>query len=302
MLRFSMILFIFVAIPVTGATQGTKYSTWSDPSKTQASASDKDVAGFAAKLNKLVDEAEKARAADPVFLKDLRDLANSYLVPALQTILSDSFDDGDYTQNPTWQVLAGDYFIEKGWGLRNRIIQQNSNAGSSNSSASGEDVAIAILGSILQQATGSQSQTAPTPSVTENVIISSVRISNAFSMTLALSSWVAGGNFEAGVYQGNDARAGYRLVYQSGQPVQLIKVGSSGQTTIAQSTATVAIEDKNFHKIVWSRGQEGIMTVMIDGTEILRASDKSFSDAFDGVRLSDEGGDFIIKSISVSGT
>lgn len=306
MKRFLLIFLVSLTLPAVALAQTSKYSTWSDPSKPSAqSPSNADVTGFADKLNNLIDEAEKARAADPAFLKDLRDLANSYTAPTLRTIFSDTFEDGNYTQGPTWSVTSGAYFIESGWGLRNKILKAGQTTQKEQQVESGEDLAIALLGSILQQATGAQQQqqatSQPQNKAQENLITSSVGISNAFAMSLEVSSWIANGHFEAGVFQGSNANAGYRILYQSGQPLQLVKVGSKGRTTIAQSNTLLTLEDKKFHTIRWSREASGEMIVSVGGKEMIRATDRSFSDAFGGVRLSDQGGDFIVKRISIDG-
>lgn len=305
MKRFLLFFLVSLALPAVALAQTSKYSTWSDPSSPSAqTSSNADVKGFADKLNKLIDEAEQARAADPTFLKDLRALANSYSLPTLRPVFSDTFEDGNYTQGPAWNVVSGAYFIESGWGLRNKILEAGQTAQATNKVDSGEDLAVAILGSILKQATGTQQQQSTNSSqasAQENLITSSVRISNAFDMSMEVSSWIANGHFEAGVFQGNNASAGYRILYQSGQPLQLLKVGSKGRSTIAQSNTLLTIEDKKFHIIRWSREASGEMNVSVDGKEMIRATDRSFSDAFDGVRLSDQGGDFIVKRISVDG-
>jgi hypothetical protein len=44
------------------------------------------------------------------------------------------------------------------------------------------------------------------------------------------------------------------------------------------------------------------MRVSLDGTNVITTSDRGFSDPFDGVRISDKGGDFIIKRVKVSGS
>ncbi len=305
MKRFLLIFLMSLALPAMAWAQSSKYSTWSDPSNPSAQTpSGAEVQGFVEKLNNLVDEAEKARAADPTFLKDLRALANSYNVPSLRTIFSDTFEDGNYTQGPVWNVVSGAYFIESGWGLRNKILEATQTAQATKKVDSGEDLAIALLGSILQQATGTQQQQSTNStqaSAQENLITSSVRISNAFDMSMEVSSWIANGHFEAGVFQGNKANVGYRIMYQSGQPLQLLKVGSKGRTTIAQSNTFLTLEDKKFHSIELSRASDGQMVVSVDGTEMIRVTDRSFSDVFDGVRISDQGGDFIVKRISVDG-
>lgn len=303
MTRFFLILALGLALPATASAQNSTYSTWSNPANpTSTAPANSDATTLADKLNALVDKAEKAKAADPVFLRDLRALANSYSAPSLKIVFSDDFKDGEYTQNPTWQVISGNYFIESGWGLRNKIIQQNQPTQSSGQTNTGEDLAVALLGSILQQATGAQRQAAPAPVSSENLIASSVQISNAFILKMDISSWIAGGHFEAGVFQGSAAKTGYRVVYQSGQPLQIVKVGGKGRTLVSQSSSLLTLEDKKFHSINWSRNASGEMVVSADGQELIRVVDKSFSDAFDGVRISDQGGDFIVKKITVSGT
>lgn len=303
MIRFFLVFTISLMLPLVTSAQTPKYSTWSDPSKPSAQTdSTAEVKTFVDKLNKLINDAEKAKAADPVFLKDLRALANSYSTPTLRMIFSETFEDGNYTQGPAWNVISGAYFIENGWGLRNRILEAGQTAQTENKVNSGEDFAVALLGSILQQATGAQQQkAAPVAQTKENLITSSVRISNAFSMALDFSSWVANGHFEAGVFQGSNATTGYRVLYRSGQPLQLIKIGSKGQTVIAQSNTMLSIEDKKFHALQWSRTTNGQMVVAIDGKEMIRIADRSFSDAFDGIRISDQGGDFIVKRVVVDG-
>lgn len=303
MFRFFLVFTILLASPLATLAQTTKYSTWSDPSQPSAqTAGNTEVKTFADKLNRLINDAEKAKAADPIFLKDLRALANSYSTPVLHTVFSETFEDGNYTQAPTWNVVSGAYFIENGWGLRNRILATEQPAQTENKNNSGEDIAIALLGSILQQATGGQQQqAAPLAQAQENLITSSVRLSNAFTMTLDFSSWLDNGHFEAGVFQGGNATTGYRILYKSGQPLQLIKVGSKGKSTIAQSNTLLSIEDKKFHSVKWSRATDGQMIVTIDGTEMIRVTDSSFSDAFDGIRVSDQGGDFIVKRIAIDG-
>ena len=44
------------------------------------------------------------------------------------------------------------------------------------------------------------------------------------------------------------------------------------------------------------------MRVSVDGAEVMTVTDRAFSYPFHGVRISDRGGDFIIKRITVKGT
>lgn len=292
-MRLFAVTVIVICLAASGlSAQSSRYSSWSDPSN--PGADNATLQTFIEKLNKLIDDAEKAKAADPVFLQDLRNLANGADTPWKTVVLDDSFADGNFTANPVWEVLSGEYFIETGWGLRNKLItaQQNQQT----SSGGGDDFAKVLLGQILKRATGTQSTSAPT----RNVIVTRAKISNAFALEYEVSSWVADSHFEAGVFQGRNADLGYRLLYVSGKGLQLHRVGSSGSSVVATSDP-VTLEDKKYHKIVWTRGTDGAMRISLDGKDMITVTDRAFSDPFDGVRLSNSAGDFIIKRISVTG-
>lgn len=292
-MRLFAVTVIVICLAASGlSAQSSRYSSWSDPSN--PGTDNATLQTFIEKLNKLIDDAEKAKAADPVFLQDLRNLANGANTPWKSVVLDDSFADGNFTANPVWEVLSGEYFIETGWGLRNKLITAQQDQQSS--SGGGDDFAKVLLGQILKRATGAQ----PTNTPTRNVIVTRTKISNAFALEFEMSSWVADSHFEAGVFQGQNADLGYRLLYVSGKGLQLHRVGSSGSSVVATSDP-VTLEDKNFHKIVWTRGTDGVMRISLDGKDMITATDRAFSDPFDGVRLSNSAGDFIIKRISVTG-
>lgn len=292
MQKFVAAALAFALVPMSAQAQTSRYNAWSDPAAQAAAATD--LQTFRDRLNKLIDEAEKARAADPNFLLDLRKLANGVTDPYPTTLLDDAFTDGNYTANPTWQVLSGEYFIESGWGLRNRILSQQSQTAQINS---GDDLAKALLGGIIKRAAGVPN----TQSVSENVIATKTPIPNAFSVALEVSSWQPDGHFEAGVYQGQDTAIGYRLIYATGKTLQLVRVGSRGSSVLQTSNKTFALEDKKSHALAWTRSADGTMKVTLDGTEVLSVVDRGFSDPFDGLRLSDKGGDFIVKRVTVKG-
>ena len=285
----------------TSAQDTNRYSTWSDPSA-PSSAKGQDAEArlkdIITRLNKLIDDAEKARAADPAFLKDLRTLANGATVPWNTVVLDDAFTDGNFTANPSWQVLSGEYFIEQGWGLRNRILTATNDAQSQANTDSGEDIAKAIFGTILKRATGVPEQAS---AAVENAIITRVPLSNTFQISAEVSSWVDNGHLELGVFQGTAAQIGYRVLYVSGKGLQLHRVGNRGSTVVDTSAQPLNLEDKKYHAVVWSRDTDGKMTVSVDGKTVISVTDRGFSDPFDGVRISNKTGDFIVKRITATG-
>lgn len=66
---------------------------------------------FLKELKGLVGEAERMRAADPQFLRDLRRLARRYSWPWSKLVAADDFGDGDYVKNPRWTVVSGNFRV-----------------------------------------------------------------------------------------------------------------------------------------------------------------------------------------------
>ena len=82
-------------VDVSAQSQTSKYQTWENPDQTASPASDDPrVQALLDELAALVDEADRARAADPRFLEDLRELIRGYDWPWRLEILDEDFSDG----------------------------------------------------------------------------------------------------------------------------------------------------------------------------------------------------------------
>lgn len=302
-MRFLLTLSVLSLLSFPALAQ-QKYSSWSDPNAPAAGTAGPSgtTRELVDKLNALINEAEKARAADPNFLKDLRDLTNSYARPLQTTVLEDAFSDGDFTSSPVWNVSAGRYWIEKDWGLRSAITTQPDSTQEQQKSTSDKDLAFAILGAVLKQATNGSSNNAQSTEATPEaaVIYSAARIANAFAIEFEMSSWQQEGQFDIGPYQGTNINSGYRLSYVPGGALTLIRLSSRGSSIVQQAATRVPLEDQKSHTLSWIRDKSGRMSVSVDGTEVLSAVDRGFSDPFDGVTMVNRGGDYIVKRISVS--
>lgn len=308
MVRALLILLAAVALAGGPArAQSPAYSEWRNP---DAQPADGRLQEFIGKLNALIDEAEKARAADPDFLRDLRDLAGGLGRPGRARLFADDFLDGNHTHNPAWRVVSGKYWVERGWGLRSSAENAGGKSGQGQGARklSDEEKAVRIFGQILGQALNqgraASSKSGPA-STGDAVIVSAAKISNAFAWEADLSSWNREGRLYMAVYQGEfkgPKTPGYRLAYAPGGTFELLRVSSRGTGIIERAKAPYALEDKKIHRLIWERRRDGRMTVAVDGQVFLKASDRGFGDPFDGVALVNTGGDYIVKRISVMGT
>jgi len=302
--------FAFMQPPANAAAQ--VYQTWENPDKTAAQSSETQAANEARlkaiieRMNTMLDQAEKDRAADPRFLKDLRglisELAGGSSSPWPEQVLLDEFTDGDYAQSPEWTVGMGRYWVEKDWGLRNALDEVKATT----SGSSSKDAAAQIFGQILNQALGGGGTSGSTSSSTGGIqptsIFSPTPVTNAFSIAVDLSSWVGEGEFIMGPYQGSDRGSGYRLSYKVGAGLAVRIKSRSGVRTIAVEPGPFTLEDKNVHSLLWTRSSDGTMRVELDGKTIIEVRDVSFLDPFDGFGMATRGGDFIIKRVSIHGT
>lgn len=314
--RFHVISTISLIMAATAipANAQNRYEPWQNPDGSQQSAGQ--LEELINKLNGLIDTAERDRAANPQFLRDLRDLTSQYHAggyhrawPAV--LLDDDFSDGDYQHNPVWRVSGGRYWIEKSYGLRSSLSQSNQNQQSTDSNShDNRDAAAQILGSILNQALGggrNQSQQNQTNTSSQShlaTISTDTPISNAFSIRLEMTSWKNQGQFFMGPYQGARRDAGYRLVYRVGQvpSVQILRVSSRGTVVIGSYHQPLKLEDQKPHTINWTRDKAGAMTVEIDDRELIRVTDQGFRDRFNGFKIANGGGDYIVRRVTIQGS
>ena len=109
-----------LAVPAA-AEEDSRYSEWR-PEGTEADGGGA-LDALARELEALIDEAESARAADPRFLQDLRDMIAAHVAEAepREALIRDDFSDGDYTDDPGWEVVSGDFSVDRRLGLRTTI-------------------------------------------------------------------------------------------------------------------------------------------------------------------------------------
>ncbi|MEX2650336.1 MAG: hypothetical protein WD673_15105 [Alphaproteobacteria bacterium] len=282
-------------IHVAGAhAQSSTYEPWSPPPDgTQQSAAE--MQELVDKLRALVDEADAARAADPNFLRDLRDLATAYDRSHRAALLFDDFRDGNFTAAPAWSVISGQFSVDPRYGLRSTVALQKSSTGSS------QDAGAVLLQSILNQMVNPQGGTATSTTAGPAMIHATARIGNAFRAEIEFGSLVAGGRLAFGPSTYGDARGGYRVVYIAGAKpsLRLVALKRGEQAVIGSYELKSGLEDRKRHVIAWSRGASGAMTVALDGTPVITVTDRIFREGFAGFAITNPGGDFVVRHVLV---
>jgi len=270
-------------------------------------------------LRALVEEAERARAADPRFLDDLKSLANRYeqaanaattapgaaqpQPPSAAAIMTDDFRDGDHVNGTLWTVQRGKFWVESAVGLRT-VVKPSwgpPESGASSSGSTGTKTATDLLGGIVDQYLRAGQKPA-----TQNADTAEIRtaasIPNAFQSRIEITSREKAGELRFGAFQGNDAANGYQLSYVPGvRPgLRLFRISPRGDSVLAAHDATLDLEDGRLHVIELARSRVGEISVSVDGKRLIRVTDNSLRDPFNGLALINYGGDYALRSAAVA--
>ena len=293
--------------------QQSRYSSgWRDPSAQArpraAPGADENMDRMLGELGKLIDDAERGRAADPRFISDLRDLARRHAWQWRRRIAFDDFADGNISAGPSWRIVSGDFLVSAERGLHTRYAPaklQPAPAGQQ-STNDDRDVGKALLKGLLQQMVKPRRQEparpAPVPAGPSEIGLSAP-IPNAFAVQLTLGAASTGdGRLEFGVAQGGRS-LGYRLAYNSGArpSLELLRVGSRGSAVIDTARPSARLDDGKPHTVLLTRDSAGELAVSIDGKEIMRIADRGFRDRFESFVLVNRGGDYTVRSIAIYG-
>jgi hypothetical protein len=275
----------------------------------QGDSSEGDVQSLIDELKNITAQARQQRAADRWLLNALDDLAAKYEWPWRRVLLDERFADGDFTANPAWQVVSGQYWIDASLGLRSRVGQVQQPETTSKDNAGDQDFGQVLLRGLLESMVEDQSstQTPAQPAATHAQIFLPIEISNAFAIRISFSVHnmpSETGRFLTGVYQGANADSGYLLSLTTGAaPVlDVIRVRAGGSAIIESLPLNAQIQDGQTHQLEWRRNGDGQMELLLDANSISRTSDRAFSEPFQAINIFNMGGDYAVRSIAVFGS
>jgi hypothetical protein len=267
----------------------SKYQQWPG-----ADAGSDDINQLVQDIQKLIDQAERDKAADPQFLDDLRGVLADYQNPWTTRLLYDDFRDGNYTANPAWTVSGGVFKVKKegfNIGLKSSVIPQ----GVTQQQQSTGNVVLDILGAVNQ----------PQPtSFQYSAIYTPVKITNAFATRIEFTSVDRFGRMDFGPYLGQSGATAYRVAYLPGQTkdsLRLIRITPKGAVAIATYKGGLNLEDGRRHVLEWTRDRNGAMNVVLDGQDMIQATDRTINKPFDGFLMINSGGTYWVRSVTVDG-
>jgi len=296
-MKFLPLFILLPALLLSGMTQARALT---DNSRTQQ---------LVDELKQLTDQAEQNRSASYRLIDQLRELSSRYDRPWGKRVLFDDFADGDFRKNPAWYTSSDDFWVTRSIGLRTELDRQASRSAaesprSTQQPTPQEAIIGLLLGGAIQQENPVRRHA--TGSVRADISIGTT-ISNTFEITVKLTAMGRnnqGGSFEFGPYQGQHIESGYRLVYQAGNrpTLKLVSHRRNLLSVLELYNRGPLLADGNMHNINWQRTRNGMMTISLDGQQLFKVRDNSYKNRFSGFVMTNRGGDYGIRSISIFAT
>ncbi len=260
-------------------------------------------------LNTLIDAADRSRAADRRFIRDLRSVLRRFDNPWQVRLITEDFRDGNFQSNPAWTVESGDFFITRRDGLHSEAVASLAlrRSGANGGGGGGQDSRETVLGIFAEILRSTQSdrddEAEPAPRRTRvAVIYLPTPISNAFAVPAEISAPEPAGALEFVVYQGAAREVGYRLVFLAEGGLELLREGRRGSSVIDFVDDTPALGGGLTHLVEWTRTQDGQTVVRLDGKTVIEIRDRSVRDPVDGFKFVNRGGEYVLRSLTIDGT
>jgi peptidoglycan hydrolase-like protein with peptidoglycan-binding domain len=206
-------------------------------------------------------------------------------------VVRDDFSDGDFVNNPSWQVLAQDFRVASG-ALTSTVAApvQPSN----------EDVGKDLLKGVLGEVLGVQ---VPSRSNTGAIALGTRPFDAPFNMRVRLRETADGAvRMHIGSYVGTNASNGYRVVYDSSaaRPLAIVAGLENSTETVASTAQAPALDDGAWHDLLFSRDAEGHMSVAIDGAVALAGEDRRIGGSQNGISFMNAAGSWEIDTVEVT--
>lgn len=266
-------------------------------------------------LRALTERSREQRAADRWLQQALEDLVSKYDWPWRRELLSDDFSDGNYTKAPSWQVLSGEFWVDRTLGLRSSVEPPppaRTEETRERSSGSSKDLGRSIFDALMNQAMEREGEGAGEPDRAAVQggparIRLAEEITNAFSLDATFSVHNAPGepgHFEIALLQEPQGDFGYVLAIQTGETglLDLYRLRAGRRELVYGTRLGATLGDGSPHRLVWRQAADGQVQVLLDDEEAVNLRDRAFRDGYGLLELINRAGELAVRSITVLGS
>lgn len=271
------------------------YTPWNDPRCNQVDPV------LLNELSEMIRTAQRDRAASPDFLADLREFEQKLrrggvtptpINPAPDWGWSDDFSDGDYTSDPRWSVLKGDWTIDRSYGLR-PIEARLATTQQQQRPLTPEEMLLILMGQKPGTATQPQANTV----VTDALIERAVDMGNAIQVDFELADHAGTGSAHIILRQNGDLWPGYRLEIRGGKNGRIV-LSKRARTGYVDLGSVQVSNTTGIAKFSLIRSPRGGLFVSVNGRRVISANDATFRGDWNGLAFFVNGGDYSVRRIS----
>ncbi len=281
------------------------------PMAAQASDSEK-LQAMVDELRALTEKARNQRAADRWLISSLDDLAARYDWPWRRKLLMEDFSDGDFNRNPAWQVVSGQFWVDRRLGLRSQVSATSTASQPTEKEKKQklkDALAEAALEALLGPGPNGQNEAGTASSFSEAEIQLPLRIPATFALESSFSFHHAPGERgEVGFALLQDQRGafGYQLNILSGSGSKMgttleLTLRRGGRTSIVERADLGGFDSRQSHTLEWRHDSYGQIEVSLDGQRLFQIRDRSFRNDFSHLAIINYSGDVAIQGVTVFG-
>jgi len=274
------------------------------------------------RIRDISEKGRKERAADRWLLRSLDELVAQYEWPWRNELLFEDFSDGDFTKEPGWKVINGEFWVDVRLGLRSRIHareyeryrDEEVEEKPDSSRKDEQDIGSALLGALLSEALQSKKREEPKEvsrkqqqrqkaSLAE--IHLPLKTPPAFAFHSEFSAHNApseSGRLQFALYQSHQGDFGYILAINTGDnPSLQLFQRFRGRSMLIETVKLADLNDGQPHELEWRMTDYGDIELLVDQQSLLRSRDRGFSKGFSQLAIINKGGDFGVRSIQLQG-